>query len=199
MDISIAEEISKDLGVQLDIVELGYEELLPELNNGKVDIVISGMVPDEERIKSADYSNIYYQPKHGIMIRAEDKEKIQSVTDLKGKKVGVQPDTVQEKIAKEQIKEAEIVSVGKISDLVTELKSKKIDAMVVELPVAKDYEKSHNDLSLSGIPIKDETGGFAIAVKKGNDELLKIINQSIKRLQLDGSIDKFVTDAYNLG
>ncbi len=198
VDVSIAEEISKDLGVQLEIVEMGYEELLPELNNNKVDIVISGMVPDEERRESADFSRVYYQPKQGVMVRAEDKEKIKSIADFKGKKVGVQPGTVQEKIAREQIKEAEIVTLGKISDIVTELKSKKIDALVVELPVAKYYEKNNNDLSLSEVQVKDETGGFAIAVKKGNGELLKIINQSLDRIVTDGSIDKFVREAYTL-
>lgn len=198
VDISIAEEISKDLGVQLEIIEMGYEELLPELNNDKVDIVISGMVPDEARKASADFSRVYYQPKQGIMVRAEDKEKIKSIGDFKGKKVGVQPGTVQEKIAREQIKDAEIVTLEKISDIVIELKSKKIDAMVVELPVAKDYEKNNNDLSLSEVQVKEETSGFSIAVKKGNAELLKMIDQSLDRIILDGSIDKFVREAYAL-
>ncbi len=195
VDISIAEEISKDLGVQLEIVEMGYEELLPELNNDKVDIVISGMVPDKERIKSADFSKTYYQAKQGVMVRAEDNEKIKSVEDLKDKKVGVQPGTVQEKIAKEQIKDAEIITLGKISDIVIALKEKKIDAMVIELPVAKDYEKNNNDLRLSEVQVKEETGGFAIAIKKGNEELLKMIDQSLDRIMMDGSIDKFVREA----
>ncbi len=198
VDISIAEEISKDLGVQLEIVEMGFDELLPELNNNRVDIVISGMAPDEERSKSADFSKVYYQSTQCVMVRAEDKERIKSIADLKKKRVGVQSGTVQEKIAKEQMKDAEIVKLGKISDLVMELKSEKIDALVVELPVANYYIKNNNDLTLSEVKVKEETEGFAIAVKKGNLELLKLIDQSLDRMKLDGSIEKFVLEAFAL-
>ena len=198
IDISIAEEISKDLGVQLEIVEMGFDELLSELNNDKIDIVISGMAPDEERRKSADFSKTYYQSKQGIIVRAEDKEKIKSLADLKEKRVGVQPGTVQEKIAKEQMKDAEIVTLGKISELVMELKSEKLDALVVELPVANYYTKNNNDLTLSEVKVKEESEGFAIAAKKGNLDLLKLIDKSLDRMMTDGSIDKFVREGFEL-
>ncbi len=194
IDISIAQEISKDLGVQLEIVDMGFEELIAALNTDKVDIVIAGMTPDEDRKKAVDFSKIYYEAKQGVLIRSEDKEKIKSIADLSGKKAGAQLGTVQEKIVKEQIKEADVISLGKIPDLVAELKNKKIDALVVDLPVAAGYVKNNDDLIISDIEVKEEVGGFAIAVKKGNAELVKLIDKSLDRLMQEGAIDKFVQE-----
>lgn len=195
IDISIVQEIAKDLGVQLDIVDMGFDGLLAALNTDKVDIVIAGMNPDEERRKSVDFSKIYYEAKQGVIVRAEDKDTIKSIADLSGKKVGAQLGTTQEGIAKEQMKDSSLVSLGKIPDLVMELKNKKIDALVVELPVANGYIKNNNDLALSGIKVEEESGGSAIAVKKGNSDLVKLIDKSLDRLMADGSIDKFVLEA----
>ncbi|HEY5585189.1 MAG TPA: transporter substrate-binding domain-containing protein [Ruminiclostridium sp.] len=194
-DISIVQEISKDLGIQLEIVEMGLEGLLPALNTGDIDIVIAGMNPDEDRKKLADFSKIYYQAKQGVIVRTEDKNKIKTITDLSEKKVGAQLGTEQEKVAKEQIRAVSLVSLGKISELVTQLKKKKIDALVVELPVANEYVKKNNDLALTGIAVKEDTGGVAIAVKKGNSDLVELINKSLDRLMTDGSIKKFVQEA----
>jgi len=174
---------------------MGFDGLLSALNTDKVDIVIAGMNPDEERKKAVDFSKIYYEAKQGVLVRTEDKDTIKSIADLSGKKVGAQLGTAQEKIAKEQIKDASLVSLGKIPDLVMELKNKKIDALVVELPVANGYVKNNNDLTLTGIPVKEDTGGSAIAVKKGNSDLVKLIDKSLDRLMADGSIDKFVQEA----
>jgi polar amino acid transport system substrate-binding protein len=195
IDISIIQEIAKDLGVQLEIVDMGFEGLLAALNTDKVDIVIAGMNPDEKRKKSVDFSKIYYEAKQGVLVRAEDKDKIKSIDDLKGKKVGAQLGTTQEDIAKEQMKDSTLVSLGKIPDLVMELKNKKVDAVVVELPVANGYIKNNNDLVLSDISVKEDSGGSAIAVKKNNSDLVDAINKSLDRLMSDGSIDKFVQEA----
>ena len=195
IDISIINEIAKDLGVQVEIVDMSFDGLLSALNIDKVDIVIAGMNPDAERKKAVDFSKIYYEAKQGVLVRTEDKDSIKSIADLSGKKVGAQLGTTQEKIAKEQMKDSTLISLGKIPDLVMELKNKKIDALVVELPVANGYVKNNNDLVLTNITVQEESGGSAIAVKKGNSDLVKLIDKSLDRLIADGSIDKFVVEA----
>ncbi|PYG87262.1 polar amino acid transport system substrate-binding protein [Ruminiclostridium sufflavum DSM 19573] len=195
IDISIVNEIAKDLGVQLEIVDTGFDGLLAALNSDKVDIVIAGMNPDEKRKKAVDFSKIYYEAKQGVMVRAEDKDKIKTIADLSGKNVGVQLGTTQEKIAQDQMTASKLVSLGKIPDLVMELKNNKIDALVVELPVANGYIKNNNDLALSEINVEEDSGGSAIAVKKGNEDFVALLNKSLDRLIEEGSIDKFVQEA----
>jgi polar amino acid transport system substrate-binding protein len=172
--------------------------LLQALNTDKVDFVIAGMTPDAERKKAVDFSKIYYTAQQGVLVRAEDKDKYKTVADLKDKKVGVQLGTVQEKIGKDQIKDAKLVSLNKIPDLIMELKNKKVDALVVELPVANGYVANNKDLVVSAVQVKDDTGGSAIAIKKGNTNLVKSIDKTLDRIKGDGSIDKFVKEANDM-
>lgn len=195
-DIAIAKELAKDLGVKLEIQDMKFDGLLAALQAGNIDFVIAGMTPTEERKQSVDFTKIYYTASQGVMVRAEDKDKYKTVADLKGKKVGAQKGAIQEKIAQEQITGATVIALGKIPDLVMELKSKKIDALVIELPVATGYVGKNADLAISAIQVKDDTGGSAVAVKKGNPELVDAMNKTLDRLMADKSIDKFYSEAF---
>jgi ABC-type amino acid transport substrate-binding protein len=197
-DIEIARAIAKDLGVQLEIKDMKFDALLASLDSGNVDFVISGMTPTEERKKSVDFTNVYYTAVQTVVVRAEDKDKLKSVDDLKGKKVGVQKGATQEKIAKEQIQGAELKALPKISDLVLELKNKKIDALVVELPVASAYVSKNKDLLVTNIPLNTEDSGSAIGVKKGAPELVEAMNKTLDKLKADKTIDKLVAEANEL-
>ena len=194
-DIKIAEEVAKDLGVKLEVRDMKFDGLLAALSTGKVDLVLAGMSPTEKRKKSVDFSNIYYTADQCIMVREEDKDKLNSIDDLKGKNVGVQKGSMQEEIAQEQIKGSNIKGLSKVSDLVLALKNKKVDAVVVELVVANAYIAKNPGIAVSNIKVKVEDEGYAIALKKGSKELVDAANKTIERLQKDKSIDKFVTEA----
>ena len=194
-DISIAEEIAKDMGVNLRVLELDFNGLLVSLNANKADIVMAGMTPDEERIKAVDFSEIYYLAEQGIMVSNDNKDSLNTLESLAGKKIGVQKGSVQEKIAMEQLPDAKIVSLVKLPNIILELKAGNIDAAIVELPVAEGYVKQYPDLAISDAKVLDETGGSAIAIKKGNQDIVEQVNSTIKRLQDEGLIDKYVVEA----
>lgn len=198
-DVEIANEIAKDLGVELRILDLSFDGLLVALNASKADMVISGMTPSPERAAAVDFSDIYYTAEQGVIVRIENKDTLQSIESLNGKKVGVQKGSIQEKMAQEQIPNANLVSLSKLPNIIMDLKSGNIDAAVVEIPVAEGYvHQFSKDLAMSGIKIVDETGGSAIAMRKNSPELLEQVNNTIKRLQSENLIEKFVVDANNL-
>lgn len=194
-DIAIAQEIAKDMGVNLHILELDFNGLLVSLNANKADIVMAGMTPDAEREKAVDFSDIYYVAQQGILIKSENKDTLNSLEDFDGKKIGVQKGSIQEKLATEQLTNSKIISLSKLPNIILDLKAGNIDAAIVEIPVAEGYIKQYPDLALSDAKIKDEVGGSAIAIKKGNQDLVDQINSTLKRLEEDGSIDKFVIEA----
>lgn len=198
-DVEIAKEIAKSLGVQLEISDMKFDGLLAALKTGKVDMIISGMNPTEERKKSVDFSKIYYNANQFVVVRAEDKDKVKSLVDLNGKKIGVQKSSVQESLAKDQIKDAQLKSLGKIPDIVLELKNKKVDAAVIEGPVAKFYTDKNKDLVITdaAFNVKAEEKGSAIAIQKGSDDFLKVVNDTLDRLIKEGKIEKFVIEATN--
>ena len=193
-DIDIAKEIAKDLGVELEIKDMDFNGLLAALETENVDMVIAGMTPDEERKKSVDFSKVYYDPEQGLLVRDEDKEKYKSIEDLKGMKVGAQKGTVQEEVAND-IEDSQVKALGKITDLVLELKNGKIDGVILAIPVAKAYDKANPDLSLSPYIDFGKEGGVAIAIKKGNTELIDAVNSTIDKLMEDNTLEKFIQDA----
>lgn len=194
-DIEIAQEIAKDLGVKLEIKDMKFDGLLAALQSGNVDMVLAGMNPTEERKKSIDFSEIYYKSLQSVIVRTEDKDKIKTVEDLKGKKVGAQKGTTQEGIVKEQITGSELKALGKVTDLMLEIKNKKVDALVVEQPVGKAYVSKNSDLVISDVKVKIQDEGSAVAVKKGSSDLVEAINKTLDKLIKSNSIDKFVTEA----
>ncbi|WP_282935366.1 transporter substrate-binding domain-containing protein [Paenibacillus sp. RC67] len=197
-DIEIAKTLAKDLGVTLEIKDLKYEGLLAALEAGNIDFIISGMTPTPERQQSVDFTKIYYTAVQTAVIRAEDKDKFKTIDDLKGKRVGAQKGATQEQIVTKQMPGSEMKSLGKISDLMLDLKNKKTDALVVELPVATAYLSKNPDLIISDIKLSTEDSGSAIAVKKGNSDLVDAMNTSLDKLMNDKTVDKFVMEANDL-
>ena len=194
-DIDIAKEIAKDLGVELEIKDMDFNGLLAALDTGNVDFVVAGMTPTEERKESVDFSKVYYDPDQGLLIRIEDKEKYKSIEDLKGMKVGAQKGTIQEDVANDSIDDSQVKALGKITNLVLELKNKKIDGVVLVTPVAKAYDKANPDLILSPYIDFGKEDGVAIAVKKDNQELVDAINSTIDKLMEDNALEKLIQDA----
>ena len=97
-DIAIAKEIAADLGAELVIEDMGFDGLLPALQSGRVDLVVSGMTPTDERKKSIDFSDTYYKSKQVIMVRNVDKDKYPDMKSLENVKIGVQKGSIQETI-----------------------------------------------------------------------------------------------------
>ncbi|AHC15979.1 ABC transporter substrate-binding protein [Salinispira pacifica] len=197
-DIEIAKVIAADLGVELEIQDIGFDGLLQALNSGKVDMVIAGMTPTEERKKSVDFSDVYYVAQQSVLVRTEDADTYTSIDALAGEPVGAQLSSIQEGLVKDEMPDSRLVALGKIPDLVLELKNEKVEALVVEQPVANGYVQANDDLAISPIQIGDVEGGSAVAVRKGSDELLERINETLQRLMADGSIDRFVAEANEL-
>ena len=197
-DVELAKEVAKDLGVKLTLKEMKFDALLGALPAGQIDMIISGMNPDEERAKVMDFSDIYYTAQHGVLVNKKDLDKYKSVEDLKSVRVGAQMGSTQADIVKEKIKAEKPTLLANVNNLILELKSGKIDALVTEKPVAEMAIKNNNELALSKIEFKDETGGNAVAVKKGEKELVEQVNKTIKRLKDSGELDKFIVDANEL-
>ncbi len=194
-DIDIAKEIAKDIGVELEIVDMQFDGLLAALVADNIDIIVAGMAATEERKESVDFSTSYYEAEQTMLVRKEDYEKFQSISDLEDHRIGVQMATVQEGIAHEQVSNAkEIKSLGKISDLVLELNYGNIDAIILVDTVAMAYAQNNENLALSQISFGKEDG-VAAAVAKGHEEFLASVNQTLEGLIADGSIDQFIEDA----
>ena len=194
-DVSLAEEIADELDVELEIKEMDFDALITALPAGKIDLIISGMNPTEKRKKAVDFSEIYYTANHGILVKAEDVDKYTDFSDLDGLKVGAQLGSTQAELASTLIKDADFQLLSNVNNLILELKSGKVDAIVMESAVAQIAVKNNPELAV-GKPVYEETeGGNAVAIAKGNEDLVNVVNKVISRVVEDGTMNKYIEEA----
>lgn len=195
IDIDIAKVIAAELNVKLEIKNIVFHNLFNELTAGNIDLILAGLAPSQDRQKIVDFSIPYYQAIQNMLIRGKDKEKIKLLEDLRGKIVGTQTGSIQEDMARNMIFGATFVSRPTIQKLIDELANGKLDAVILEKPVADTYVFKNKDL-LNLECNSDRTPlGSAAAVKKGNTDLLARVNQILEKLIRENKINQFVQDA----
>lgn len=199
-DVMIAEEVAKNLGVELEIKDMKFDGLLGALKSGNVDIVVAGMTPTEERKQAVNFTNIYHNGEHTILVKKENKDKYKSIEDLSKVSIAVQKSSLQENIAKDVIKSANIKSLGKISDVVLELQNDNVDAVVVSKEAIPGYLKQYPDILDVNIDLgNNQNEGSAIAINKTDDtSLVDAINEVLSKLEKENKIEAFVEEATQL-
>lgn len=195
-DISIANKIAKDLKVKAVITEMNFENLLGALKTGKIDMIISGMSPTPEREKEVDFSNSYMTVEQKVIVRKVDQNKFKSTSDFQGVKVGAQKQTTQEELAQNELTGSSVTSLQKVPDIILNLTSSKIDAAVLEGPVADAYVEQNKALAYAkGVKFANGKKETAIALPKGSDALQAKVNASIKNIKASGALKKYQTKA----
>ncbi|KNF08107.1 amino acid ABC transporter substrate-binding protein, PAAT family [Gottschalkia purinilytica] len=197
-DIEIAKEIAKDLNVDLEIKDMQFDSLLTALTAGKIDMVASFVTPTPEREKNVDFSKIYYVANQSVVVRKNELNSYKKTNDLNKKIVGVQKGTTQEKIAKEILKSKQLKGLGKLSDVMLQLKQNKVDAVIAEEPVAEAYVRKNDDLVISDIKLDTGNSGGAIAVRKGSKEFVDTINKTLDRLIEKGLLDEYMNKSIDM-
>jgi len=186
-DIDIAKYITEKTGHSLQIQNIDFNGLLPALQSKRADFVMAGMTPTEERKKNVDFSVVYYEAKNTIV--AKKGSNLTTGASLAGKKVGVQLSSIQEGVAK-KIPGVTPVALNRISELVQELKTGRIDAVIMEDTVARGFTESNPDLEFNIIPNESEAGS-AIAFPKGS-ALLADFNPVLKEMIESGKVKELV-------
>lgn len=193
-DIDIANKIAEAIGVELEIIDMKFEGLLPALTAGKIDLIVSGMTPTDERKQSVDFSIVYYDAKQTMLVKTDQVDVLNTIEAFAGKTLGVQKSSIQEELAKTMFLESEAKAIDKIPNLILELKTNKVDGLLLAEPVAAQYAKANEDLSMNGVDLGSE-GGSAIAVQKGSGAFLEVIDATIQGLIDSGEINTFITEA----
>lgn len=184
IDIAIAKQIAEKNGMTAKMENLEFESLLLALGNGQIDAVIAAMTVTEERKEEADFSTPYYAATQ-VMIVKEDSD-IASAADMEGKRISVIQGYTGETCVKDM--NYEYSSFKKGTDAVMELVNGKCDVVVIDSATAKKYISDNPGLKIVEDASAFEGEEYAIAVKKGNTELLDMINKAIEELLADGTV-----------
>jgi polar amino acid transport system substrate-binding protein len=189
-DIDLANALAEKTGYELEVQDMDFNSLIPALQAKQVDMVLAGMTPTPERAENVDFTDVYYTANH-MIVSLKDKE-VKSIEELKGKTIGVQLGSIQEEKATEISEQVElkIENRNKISDLIQELKSGRIDAAIIEDLVANGYFEKDPDLA--GFTLnEEEEAGSAIAFQKGST-VTKEFNDALNEMKENGELEELV-------
>lgn len=192
-DISIAQYMAEQLGVELEIVDMSFDNLLISLNKGDFDIVLAAMSSNEERAKAVDFSNEYYLSNNVILVQKQNADKYTTKESLQGVSMAAQKGTVCETRAKELAGESSVVSLVKVQDMVSELLSGKVEAVLLDKPVASGYVIMQDSLEMVDIGLVAEEG-MSVAMKKDSAGLTELVNCMLSQLTED-QLDSWMGEA----
>jgi polar amino acid transport system substrate-binding protein len=185
-DIDLMSAVCAELGVACEFIIVPFDGIVSGLKNHKYDAIISAFTITPEREKMVDFSQPYYQAGQSIAVRL-DEQKIKSIDDLVGKKVGVQLGTTGEILAK-KIEGAEIISYDNIGAAFIDMDNHKLDAVINDKPTSERVIAVKGKARIVGETLTSEN--YGIAVRKGEKRLLDAINRSLEKLQASGKLQK---------
>ena len=188
VDIDIAREIAKKLNKELVIKDVAFDSIINEVKSGKADIGAAGISYDAERALEVDFS-INYTTSNQVVIVKKDGN-IKKISDIKDQKIAVQLGTIADSYLTKNFPDVELVREKKYLAAIEDLKSNKCEAVVMdELPAKAILKNNPSLVILDGWLTSDSYG---MIVKKGNKELLEVINEVLKELSEQGKINSYI-------
>lgn len=193
--VDFIRDFGKAYGYDVRIENTAWDGLIPSLQSGKADLVISSMTITPERLESVDFSDPYAMAQLAILANAQSG--IGSIDDLNqpGKKVAVKTGSTGDVYATKNLTNAEIVRLADESACVTEVVQGKADGFLYDqLTIYRNHAANPDTTEAVFIPFQDAES-WGIAVKKGNTELLDQLNAFIAQSKTDGEFDR-LTEKY---
>lgn len=198
-DIALGQYIADYIGLELEIIPMDFDGTIAELGMGKADIGMAGYSPDPDREGAMDFSIVYYEGGQSFVTSVSNADKFTSLADANNPdyQIGAQTASIQYELATQNTPNADIVELTKVTDIVAEVISDKLDGAFVETVVAETYAKTYTDLVVK-FDVPYDAEGSVVGVKEGNAPLLAAVNLAIKAAIQDGSMAQFVADANEL-
>lgn len=189
IDIDIINAIAAMKSFDVEIMDIAFDATIPAVMSGKADFAMSGMTVTEDRKQNVDFTHTYQTAIQSVIVGPDSG--IKTIDDLKGKKIGVIEGYTGDLYATEDFGEEYILRYHKNTDGFQGLKSGRIDAFIIDDQVAKALvaEDGGKYVILDSAYALEE---YAIAVKKGNAEVLDMLNAGIDELKAYGDLQKII-------
>ncbi|MEG1426124.1 MAG: transporter substrate-binding domain-containing protein [Oscillospiraceae bacterium] len=193
ISVDFAKAFGEYLNQEVRIENISFDGLIPSLQTGKADMVMSSMTIREDRKESVDFSDPYAN----AMLAVLGNKTIEKVEDLnqKGKKIAVKTGSTGFFYAKEHLANAEILTFPDESACVTEVAQGKADGFIYDqLTVYRNWMKNKDTTTALFLPSQD-VEKWGIAVQKGNTALLTKLNEFLAQYTKDGGFEQ-LTEKY---
>mgnify|MGYP002330752236 FL=1 len=191
-DMELIEAIGKKMGYEkVTIKGMGFDALIPAMNAGNIDVIISGMSITDARKKQVLFTDPYYESGLMVIVKKDNNE-IKSFDDLKGKRIGVQLGTTGAQEA-EKIEGAKVTNFDTSDLACIELKNGNVDAVISDLPVLQYFLKQKGSSYAKAVGTPKKGDFYGIAAPKDKKDLVDGMNKALKELKDSGEYKKIYT------
>ena len=189
-ELDIAREIAKVLDMEDVFVQNQWDGLIPGLERNDYDIAINGLEITPDRLENINFSKPYYITFEQIVVRSNQKD-VKNLEELKGKNVGALKYSLAEKILVEfggiNVRSYE----GEVNSF-ADLETGRLDAVLVDAPIALYYASLNPKFKLSGEPVGEIV--YGIAIKQSDTVLLNKINFALTQIINNGRLREILED-----
>ncbi len=194
IDIEVATAIAEKLGLELVVDNMDFSSVITAVQGGKSDIAMAGMTVNEERKQNVDFTDTYANAVQVIIV-TEDSD-IATVDDLDGKMIGVQQGTTGHIYCEDDYGADHVTAYDTGATATQALLTGKVDAVVIDSEPAKAYVAENDGLKILDTEYANEE--YAIGIGKENAGLYNAVNDALKELIDDGTVqsivDKYITE-----
>ena len=200
-DMWLAQQIADSLGVELEVVDIAFDGIIPAVQSGQVDLGIAAFTNTPERAKEIDFSDLYETSAQLLIVKAGNADTYSTKESLAGLKVGAQKGTIQSQLIQSALPESELFELEKYPALALEVQNGNIAGLVVDQAVGEALVASSNGaLEVSNFTFTAEEASFgkSVVIAKGNEDLVAVVNEVINKVTADGSYQKAYDEAVEL-
>ena len=186
IDVEICKAVAAKLGRPFQAETVDFDSVIPAVISGKADLAAAGITITEDRKKNVDFSIPYV--KTGIVVIYKKSNPFKDKDQLKGKKIAVQSGTTSETFVLEQLKQ-EPERCKSPAEAVASMKSGRAEFVIADIDPAKNCVKGEPEFALSDFITSEE---YAVAIRKGQPDLLKAIDATITELKSSGKLAQII-------
>lgn len=191
IDAEVAALIADKLGMELQIVDVAFDSIIPGVQSGKYDMGMAGLTVNDERLEKVNFSTSYAKGVQVVIVT--ENSSIATPDDIAGKKIGVQTSTTGDIYATDDFGEESVTRYDNGAVAVQALIAGKVDCVIIDNEPAKAYVAANEGLKILDTEYTEED--YAICFNKEDTELQEKVDGALKELIADGSVQK-VVDKY---
>ena len=200
-DMWLAQQIADSLGVELEVVDMAFDGIIPAVQSGQVDIGIAAFTKTPERAEEIDFSDLYETSAQLLVVKTGNADVYSTKEALAGQKVGAQKGTIQSQLIQSALPDSELFELEKYPALALEVQNGNIAGLVVDQAVGESLiATSNGGLEVANFEFTAEEASFgkAAVIAKGNEDLVAAVNEVINKVTADGSYQKAYDEAVEL-
>ena len=200
-DMWLAQQIADHLGVELEVVDMSFDGIIPAVKSGQVDLGIAAFTKTPERAEEIDFSDLYETSAQLLVVKTGNADVYSTKEALAGQKVGAQKGTIQSQLIQSALPDSELFELEKYPALALEVQNGNIAGLVVDQAVGESLiATSNGGLEVANFEFTAEEASFgkAAVIAKGNEDLVAAVNEVINKVTADGSYQKAYDEAVEL-